>query len=392
MDKYGGTNKGYSLEDFRRMVMTLTPEQLASIPIDQLPDEIPEELLDAAPAISKPVIEEIIFELNTREIHLQMEYAERFPPEIVDALNLTRHFAQLPYQELFNARVSELLLLYKRGEKSLDAKERQWQVAKIREIDRVIPEFKMESKCIVRAYLLLEDGLAHAAQFRPRFEVAIQELKRRFAQIDGTLGRYFFLRLAIIGNEMLRHENKIKNSQTAILTLQDKIDLDHFELEKLKSSFGFFTAKAKGEMIEKLKENIRANMEEKKTQEVLISETDLTGWFDVVVDASISSLQPRNSEAILRKVRNSLYRLLNYYCLLQEQAALQIARNPFLQNDPKKMIRFMLQSEQFILNYFAEKRSEMAAWLGDAAESRIEKLGVIEKELLKELKRNAKLR
>lgn len=392
MDKYENMGTGFSLEDFRRMVMTFTAEQLAAIPLDQLPDNIPEELLNEAPVTSRSVVEDFIFELNTREIHLQMEFAERFPPEIVDALNLTRHFLQLPYQEVFNARVSELLLLYKRWEKDSDIKERQWLVAKIREIDIVVPEFKMESKCIVRAYLILEDALEHAAEHKMRFESAIRELKRRFSQIENSLGRYFFLRLAVIGNEMLRMETKNKKLQSAALILQDKIDLDHFELEKLKSSFGFFTAKAKGDMVEKLKENIRCNMEEKKALEVLISETDLTGWFDVVVDATMSSIQPRNGETILRKVRNSLYRLLNYYCLSQEQAALQIARNPFLQNDPKKMIRFMLQSEQFILNYFAEKRSQMTAWLGDAAESRIEKLGMIEKELFKELKRNSKLR
>ena len=65
-------------------------------------------------------------------------------------------------------------------------------------------------------------------------------------------------------------------------------------------------------------------------------------------------------------------------------------QNPFSQADPKKTIQFLLHSEQFILGYFARKKTSITAWLGGAAEDKIRDLGDIEGDLLAEMKKNKK--
>ena len=69
---------------------------------------------------------------------------------------------------------------------------------------------------------------------------------------------------------------------------------------------------------------------------------------------------------------------------------MQIARNPFLQVDAKQAIRFMLMSEQFILDYFSKKRNENTAWISDVAQVKIEDLDLLERDILAELKRSSR--
>ncbi|MDX1335079.1 MAG: hypothetical protein R3312_04790, partial [Gammaproteobacteria bacterium] len=78
------------------------------------------------------------------------------------------------------------------------------------------------------------------------------------------------------------------------------------------------------------------------------------------------------------------------YCAQQEASAMQIARNPFLQIDAKQAIKYMLMSEQFILDYFSKKKSKNAAWISDAAQVKMEDLEKLEKDILTELKRSSK--
>jgi hypothetical protein len=42
------------------------------------------------------------------------------------------------------------------------------------------------------------------------------------------------------------------------------------------------------------------------------------------------------------------------------------------------------------LDYFSNKKSSITAWLGEAAQNRIDSLGVLEKQLMTEMRKNIK--
>ena len=65
---------------------------------------------------------------------------------------------------------------------------------------------------------------------------------------------------------------------------------------------------------------------------------------------------------------------------------------PFIHqiNDPEKAIKFVLMSEQFILNYFTKKKNTATAWLSGAAESKIAELDQLQKDILTELRKASK--
>ena len=141
---------------------------------------------------------------------------------------------------------------------------------------------------------------------------------------------------------------------------------------------------AEEEIVQKRIQELIAEINQAET---VISENDLILWLDTIVEASLNKTSHTRVMKSLRTARISLYYLLNRFCKAQEESAIQIAQNPFIQVDPKEAIKFMLMSEKFILDYFTKKKNETTAWLSGAAENKIAELDELQKEILAELKR-----
>lgn len=160
------------------------------------------------------------------------------------------------------------------------------------------------------------------------------------------------------------------------------------ELEKTK---GFWnrTVKRKATLEEEalVQNRIQELINDINQKETVISENDLILWLDTIVDASLNEHSQARATKSLRTARISLYYLLNRFCKGQEVSAIQIAQNSFIQVAPEQAIRYMLMSEQFILDYFTRKKNDKTAWLSGAAENKIAELDNLQKEILAELKR-----
>ena len=206
------------------------------------------------------------------------------------------------------------------------------------------------------------------------------------------MSQYYHLRLLVIGADMRALSTKIKDSKELVAIVQDNINQNYARLDKLtgKSLLPGLKAKGNKDFIDKLRQQTNALLSQKQALEVPISETALISWLDVVVDASLTEDKRQGSIALLGRVRMTLFHLLQQFCIQQEAAAMDVAQHPFSQTSPETVIKFLLQSEGFILQYFQNKRLETASWMGDLAESKVDMLGKIEKQLLKELKKNAK--
>lgn len=160
------------------------------------------------------------------------------------------------------------------------------------------------------------------------------------------------------------------------------------ELEKTKR-FWNRTVKRKATLEEEalVQNRIQELINDINQKETVISENDLILWLDTIADASLNERSQARATKSLRTARISLYYLLNRFCKGQEVSAIQIAQNPFIQVAPEQEIRYMLMSEQFILDYFTKKKNDKTAWLSGAAENKIAELNNLQKEILAELKR-----
>ena len=291
-----------------------------------------------------------------------------------------------------NKKLVELGLLYKTWKIDQDEQKRQDLLPKIKEINGLIDVIRQETRSVIQAKETLEQSLTQVKDDKAQFVAEIENLQYIISRNEQKMSQYYHLRLLVIGADMRALSTKIKDSKELVAIVQDNINQNYARLDKLtgKSLLPGLKAKGNKDFIDKLRQQTNALLSQKQALEVPISETALISWLDVVVDASLTEDKRQGSIALLGRVRMTLFHLLQQFCIQQEAAAMDVAQHPFSQTSPETVIKFLLQSEGFILQYFQNKRLETASWMGDLAESKVDMLGKIEKQLLKELKKNAK--
>ncbi len=383
-----------SIQDFKNLIQVSSVSELQKIPLEALPRVIPDEVLNSTTGLMRKTLENIIFELNMREVSERVELESKYSAEVSDALfYFSDYFGKENFTRL-NKKLVELGLLYKTWKIDNDEQKRQDLLPKIKELNGLIDIIKRETKSVIKARVTLAQNIKNVGKDKAQFVAEIENLQYIIKRNEQKMSQYYHLRLLVIGADMRDLSSKIKDSSDLIAIVQDSISLNHAQLNQLtgKSLLPGFKKKVKGNknFIDKLRQETNALLSQKKALEVPISETALIAWLDVVVDATLTDDKRQGSIALLGRVRMTLFHLLQQYCLQQEAAAMDVAQHPFSQTSPETVIKFLLQSEEFILQYFRNKRLETASWMGNLAESKVDMLGKIEKQLLKELKKNSK--
>jgi hypothetical protein len=141
----------------------------------------------------------------------------------------------------------------------------------------------------------------------------------------------------------------------------------------------------------KLQERIAALVDEIKALQVVIVESDLTGWLDAIHDASLNPYSRNRVSKSTQEAHVALRRILTRYCTLQEDTALQIAHTPFLEATAKFTIESLLISEQSTLNYFIRDKKGIHPWLVDEAQKKLAALKRLRKRAFAELRRRSRV-
>lgn len=381
-----------SIQEFTQILRTATPDEIEKIPLDLLPKVIPDELIEATSGRLRKILENIIFELNMHEVNVRMEIETKYAADVSSALfYFSDYFGKENFTRL-NQELTELNLLYKTWQFDKDEQKRLALLPKITELNGIISLIRFETKSIIEAKQVLEANFTLAGDDKSRFAAEIKNLEYVIARNQKKMSQYYYLRLLIVGADMRHLSTKIKDSYDLLTIVQESIDEKNQYLDTLTSNTFLprLSKKADPDLADKLRKEINDLLAQKKALEVPISETALIAWLDVVIDAALTTDNRPGSAGLLGRVRMTLFHLLQQYCEQQEASARDVAKNPFSQASPEDVIKFLLQSEQFILDYFKKKRIETASWMCDLAKSKVDMLDGIEKTLLKELKRNAK--
>lgn len=389
-----------TVKEFLNLLATISPQDLATIDINMLPETLPEDLIDNAPQALRDTLEDIVFELNTREINLRMEIEQAFGADIAEAYATASDHNESPVHRHFDTQVNQLISLHQRWEQQQDQALAQQLLPAIRKLDKLVPDYRADSRSYWDAYLTLKQALVKAAgqdEQVARFEQSIQYLKQRLGLIEFTLGRYFYLRLSIIGREMQRLERRVKHSDQQVSALDNDIDVLSRQIKHAVSQSSL-TDTARKDMIHHIKQQISQLQEEKQQQEVMVLESDLTGWLDVLIDSAVTPVKfaadqaQANLKVMTSKTQKSLFHLLQRYCQQQEQGAERVSKSLFAQVDPESTVKFMLHSEQFIVDYFARKKDETIECFGAMSKNKLVSLKDLEKNLLAQLQETKPLR
>lgn len=376
---------------FRKMVATLSPDELARLPPEKLPDNIPADFADHAPLSSRGAVESLILAANAHHLQRRLAIQDEYGDEVLTALDRARRTGGTANVKVFGQKLAELEIAHREGRSRNDPESPALLARRVKTLDGLLMDVRTEAAETAQSAGLLRSQSA-TDDLRDTFSRAADRLHEHAEQIERLLARYYLIRIAVIQHEMQATVRRVTFLDQEADDLAGQIETLRQALERSQTVWRRAVQRGKANReADELQQRISELVAEQRAREVTISENDLTLWLDAIVDASLHPFTRQKVSQHISEARMALYTLLTRYCLQQEQSARQIARNPFLQVDPAQTIRFMLMSEEFILNYFARKRNQNTAWISNVAQVKMEDLDKLERDILNELKRSTKL-
>ena len=383
-----GEKQPLTLKQFTDLIKKLSPAKIAELPLDVMPTNIPADIIEHAPPASRAAVEDLLMKINSAHLKKRIADVENYGEEIVSAMDKAKTSCTSNTLRVFKNKILtliELLQVAKKEEKNIPE---QNLVSQLAAINNLLIDVRSESHAMASTLDILCSVTPNSEQDGERFSALIKRIKTAVSVTENTLGEYYILRLKLLSKIIFEKKKDIEANEASTIEHKKELAILREELEKTKGLWNR-TIKRKATLHEEeiVQNRIQEIISEINQQEIVISEDDLILWLDTIVDASLNERSQVRVSKSLRTARISLYYLLNRFCKGQEESAIQIAQNPFIQVDPEQAIRYMLMSEQFILDYFTKKKNEKTAWLSGAAENKIAELDDLQKEILAELKR-----
>ncbi len=370
-----------SLDVLGKMVRTLSTEQLAKLPVEKLPESVPDIIYTIGTPEKNAILEDLLIKRDSERMHRQVNDRETYGKDVADAFYLAESNELPPLVIEFTREVQSLSEMITAKTGDTDGKITE----KTAGLKLLLSRLNASPVLTAEQVLMRVRADKRLAVCEKRMARALRRLEDKLAPASLALARYQELRVKLAHGEMAALRKRFKKEAAQQEILQEEIDQLNLQLQEGSK----FLARALGKYhssghYAETQEQIKQLIARKRMTEVLIDDQDLVDWLDAIVDASLADVQQQGVHAS----RMLLLSLLELYCRQQEESALQIAQNPFSQIDPKKAINFILASEQFILDYFAKKQEQSASLFRTTATNRRERLGVIMEGLVRELKRN----
>ena len=377
-----------TLQQFVGLIKKLPAAKIAEIPLEVIPTNIPSDVIEHAPPASRAAVEDLLMTINSVHLKKRIADVENYGEDIVKAMDKAKTSCTSNVLRVFKNKILTLIELLQVAKKEDKTIPEQNLVNQLSAINNLLIDVRSESHSMATTLDILCSVTPNSEQDKKRFDSLVERIKTAVTVTENTLGEYYILRLKLLSKIISEKKKDIEANEATTIEHKKELALLREELEKTKGLWNR-TIKRKSTLAEEeiVQNRIQELINEINEKEVVISENDLIMWLDTIVDASLNQRSQARVTKSLRTARMSLYYLLNRFCKGQEESAIQIAQNPFIQVDPEQAIRYMLLSEQFILDYFTKKKNEKTAWLSGAAENKIVELDSLQKEILAELKR-----
>lgn len=377
-----------TLQQFLKLLQTLPPARISELPIEQLPNNIPADISEKIPIASRSAVDDLIMTANSFHLKRRMRDQENYGDKLVSALDKAKTTTGSANLRVFKNKILLLVDMLQSAQRGTKKIGNVTFVKHIGSINNLLIDVRSETIHLHESLADLENVKPINDDDKKRFASSTSLLRKQTLSIGKILSEYYILRLKVLARAIHQKRKLIETREETIQTKQQQLDMMRVDLQEAQSLWKrTMKRKQTKDETKEVQQRIYDLVNEIKASEVVISESDLILWLDAIVEASLNDDSKQRVAKSLRQARISLYYLLNKFCAAQEASALQIAQNPFIQVDPEKAIKFVLMSEQFILNYFTKKKNTATAWLSGAAESKIAELDQLQKDILVELRR-----
>ncbi len=380
-----------SLQQFIKLLQKLPPGRIAELPIEKLPNNIPADISEKIPMASRSAVDDLIMTANSFHLKRRMRDQESYGTHVVTALDKAKSASGSANLRVFKNKILllvEMLQSTQRGTKKIG---NDTFVKHITSINNLLIDVRSETISMHENIAILQKAKPTNNEDKKRFASSLYKLKKETTSVGKILSEYYILRLKVLARAIHQKRKLIEVREETTQMKQQELDDLQADLKETQTLWNRTMKRKKTvDDTKDAQQRIYDLVNEIKSSEVVIAETDLILWLDAIVEASLNEDSRDRVTKSLRQARISLFYLLNKFCASQEASAIQIAKNPFIQVDPEKAIKFVLMSETFILNYFTKKKNTATAWLSGAAENKMVELDQLQKEILTELRRASK--
>lgn len=380
-----------SLKQFLRLLQTLPPSRISELPIEQLPSNIPSDISEKVPIASRSAVDDLIMEANSFHLKRRMRDQETYGDNVVAALDKAKTTSGSANLRVFKNKILLLVDMLQKAQNGTKKVTNETFVKHIGAINNLLIDVRSETIQLHEKLAILDNVKPANDDDKERIEYSKKLLFKQTTTVGKILSEYYILRLKVLARAIHQKRKLIETREATTKEKQQKLDILREQLDEVQTLWKrTMKRKQTKDDTKEVQQQIYELINEIKASEVVIAEDDLILWLDAIVEASLNEESKKRVSNSLRQARISLYYLLNKFCASQEESALQIAQNPFIQVDPEKAIKFVLMSEQFILNYFTKKKNTATSWLSGTAETKLAELDQLQKDILIELRRASK--
>jgi hypothetical protein len=379
-----------NLQVFMKLLQSFDTEKLRRIPIESLPESVPDYFVESLDDDKKYFLEGFNM---AKKIARMKDYSinvKLFGEEIANVINQIKSNHLVNNANYFAENIIKLQKMADAHQLLRCADIPPIKLLKLSDsIHNMLAEIREEYIIALQYIPVIKSNYDKGAESKVKLKAVLEQLRVQLIPIHKMIISYYQTRLSINLCEMHHLKLKIQETERNILTIDDQVKKLSFDMEKFKSPWSKLAYK--NDEVVSMQNQVNELFQMRKQLEVPIDENRLTRWLDSVVDIFIGpGTEDLANSKYADHAKRMIFFLLIKYCRQQENAAKDVAENPFIVINPEKAIDFLLSSEQFILYYFKNKRKAMASWVGVVVSERQATLDDIKKDLLVEMKKNIK--
>ena len=369
------------LEVFKKMLETLSLDDLRQLPATKLPREVPAKILRGIDGERREILDDLLFEANSHHVSERLALENIFGPDLIPALDQAKILPEKAVKDSLQRHIENFAELTNRWLSNQDQYSKE-------AIDRAIVDLDIEikkaftEKLNLRSYqTMLRDGFHLAGEYQGDFKDALKSMEAQESAFDDWVARYYEARLSLVCHALDKTYSDVEAKNKRLKTIHWEVAEIKKRIRSSSEAMGLKGAEANhNHFIQELHSELQMMQGMKPDFDVIIPEANLTRWLDVVIDAYLC---PVNGDALvepLDKARAALFKLLLVYCDVQSSAAEQISEQDFTVLDKEKNIKYMLETERFIQKYFKNKDIDVKSW--GVNETYLEMLDQFEQDIL----------
>lgn len=369
------------LEVFRKMIETLSLEDLRNLPPGKLPREVPQEILRGVDGERREILDDLLFEANSHHVSERLALENIFGPDLIPALDQAKLDAEMAVKDSLKRHIENFEQLAERWLKDQDGYSREAIDRAIVDLDVEVKRAFSEKLKIHEYQTMLKDGFHLAGEYQEEFKVALRNMQRQEALFDEWVARYYSARLSLLVFSLEQTQKDVESKNKRLKTIMWEIAEIKKRIKTSTEAQGLSASQANNNhFIQELRTELQMMEGMKPDYDVIVPEANLTRWLDLVLDAYLCPIDGDRLDTSLAQAKEALFNLLLVYCEVQSNAAEQISEAEFSVLDKEKNIQYMLETERFMSKYFKNKDLDVKSW--GVGEKHLEMLEQFEQEVL----------